>query len=608
MEKDSSAVVNPPLNQGNERQIDHSLFEGSSSEDESESSKRGPPAKKKRRRPLPTPLAPLCKRPDTEIQHHKPTPKKFDLWHSSSDDENTNHDSDFCSNGSDEGSVIEELKTQRNFPKSKKKAGECNSYWDNRAELLSISQGIASYENRSERPGVECSSESSTWTAGKILLKAHTVDSAEVPRKRQSLPILSDVQKNMSESAEVVLAEARARIMQPALQNIRSENKGSSVTVPQDPVGPSSLSTTASHTAEKKDSWSSPRTKKWMDAVHGKKKEERREKRGVHSFDMMTYSNIETDQFWRSIRSWDFLKALSDYVRQSEALNIEISSTASTFPSLPDTFESVEQYKALWSPLLIREAKSQTLSDISASWGNGAGQDIHYAYVKVEPISEDNLSFSHAECIIIKIREISGGKSVSRCDSPNSFVVQNETFLLVKDVSMLLNAAKGKLIDGTSSSLLDSASFSTLRWGFLGTAEKRNRGLDGLTLKVSRRLWVSLGAPEMNLVRIGSFVTALREYKALCRTDSIPLAHNILSPSERLPLKDSNVSSVSPNKFDPLSERGGGNALPPGFRIYVKANFNPSQICSISAAAREYGGGGFTLVKGPPGASHQSMS
>ena len=52
---------------------------------------------------------------------------------------------------------------------------------------------------------------------------------------------------------------------------------------------------------------------------------------------------------------------------------------------------------------------------------------------------------------------------------------------------------------------------------------------------------------------------------------------------------------------NPLSEQGGRNALGIGFRIWVKSKFNHSQQEAINGAAREYGSGGFTLVKGPPG-------
>ena len=44
---------------------------------------------------------------------------------------------------------------------------------------------------------------------------------------------------------------------------------------------------------------------------------------------------------------------------------------------------------------------------------------------------------------------------------------------------------------------------------------------------------------------------------------------------------------------NPLSEFGGSNVLGIGFRIWVKSKFNSSQQASISAAAREYGDGGY---------------
>ncbi len=50
------------------------------------------------------------------------------------------------------------------------------------------------------------------------------------------------------------------------------------------------------------------------------------------------------------------------------------------------------------------------------------------------------------------------------------------------------------------------------------------------------------------------------------------------------------------SQFDPLA--ASGNALPVGFRIFIKSKMNTSQLAAITAAAREYGDGGFTLIKG----------
>ena len=94
---------------------------------------------------------------------------------------------------------------------------------------------------------------------------------------------------------------------------------------------------------------------------------------------------------------------------------------------------------------------------------------------------------------------------------------------------------------------------------------------------------------------------AIREFKALCNVNEMPLMKYLLSPKEH----SDKIASVSSYKkalsADPLSEYGGRNALGIGFRIWVKSKFNHSQQEAINGAAREYGSGGFSLVKGPPG-------
>ena len=50
-----------------------------------------------------------------------------------------------------------------------------------------------------------------------------------------------------------------------------------------------------------------------------------------------------------------------------------------------------------------------------------------------------------------------------------------------------------------------------------------------------------------------------------------------------------------------LSSMGGSSALGKGFATYASQKFNLSQLGAILASAHEYGKGGFTLIKGPPG-------
>eukprot|EP00957_Ditylum_brightwellii_P200080 15252663-Ditylum_brightwellii.AAC.1 len=120
--------------------------------------------------------------------------------------------------------------------------------------------------------------------------------------------------------------------------------------------------------------------------------------------------------------------------------------------------------------------------------------------------------------------------------------------------------------------------------------------MDGLALKVSRRLWTLAGGQDMYLLKIGCNVTALREYTALCNVDNIPLISYLLC--QKIPHKvQPSKESSGPNKENMLAIMGGKNALGKGFAKYAYKKFNTSQLGAISAAAREYGDGGFTLVK-----------
>ena len=63
----------------------------------------------------------------------------------------------------------------------------------------------------------------------------------------------------------------------------------------------------------------------------------------------------------------------------------------------------------------------------------------------------------------------------------------------------------------------------------------------------------------------------------------------------------SNRRHKSRIKDDFIKKLGGKAALSEGFAKYVRKKFSDSQLGAVSAAASEYGQGGFTLVKGPPG-------
>ena len=118
----------------------------------------------------------------------------------------------------------------------------------------------------------------------------------------------------------------------------------------------------------------------------------------------------------------------------------------------------------------------------------------------------------------------------------------------------------------------------------------------------------------MCLVNIGSNITALREFNALCCVPSIPLLKYVLgkdlvvngddkmeSDGSEERTKQPRQPKTTKSKANMMQRMGGSSALGKGFVAYAKEKFNPSQLLAISASATEYGDGGCTLIKGPPG-------
>ena len=69
-------------------------------------------------------------------------------------------------------------------------------------------------------------------------------------------------------------------------------------------------------------------------------------------------------------------------------------------------------------------------------------------------------------------------------------------FVLFADQTDLKAAFKGELKEKTPTSIDDT----TKRAGFLGHPKQFRRSYDRLLLKVSKRLWTALGAPQMYIL------------------------------------------------------------------------------------------------------------
>jgi len=189
--------------------------------------------------------------------------------------------------------------------------------------------------------------------------------------------------------------------------------------------------------------------------------------------------------------------------------------------------------------------------------------------------------------------------------------IANDVVLLMKKEKYIWDASKGNLLTQNQNNNQSN------RFGIVGHIEYTRRSIEGLTIQVSRELWKEIGTSEMVLLKLGCNITSLREFTALCRMDSIPLLDYILGSkmsktSPKKKKKKKSTTSMDEYDIDPvveerrakkevLSSMGGSSALGKGFAEYASHKFNLSQLGAISASATEYGDGGFTLIKGPPG-------
>ena len=326
------------------------------------------------------------------------------------------------------------------------------------------------------------------------------------------------------------------------------------------------------------------------------------------------YNKIEPNDYWKNIRSWDFLNELNDKMsnnnqkgngkRKREDDNSSKANQGKEKQQdpkpLPNKFSTYREYCALWSPLLLAETRAQLLSE--------AISDIPYwrskpekqpLKVQIQPCQKDINGSS--ECMGVQVKHVLAENYKDRQ------YIANDVVLLMRKEKYIWDASKGNLLSQNQS--------SQSRFGIVGHIEYTRRSIEGLTIQVSRELWKEIGSTsEMVLLKLGCNITSLREFTALCRMDSIPLLDYILGSkmSKTSPKKKKATTSMDEYDIDPvveekrakkevLSSMGGSSALGKGFAEYASHKFNLSQLGAISASATEYGDGGFTLIKGPPG-------
>lgn len=295
-----------------------------------------------------------------------------------------------------------------------------------------------------------------------------------------------------------------------------------------------------------------------------------------------TYGVVDPDDFWKNLRDWDFLSAFVKEIGSNmkprgtqphdESNNNNNSNNKKT---LPDTFISTRHYIASWAPLCLEECRAQMLSEAMQN------QKEVFHSVMIE-IPKSNFG-SAMESVVVICRTKSRGQ-------------RNDLQFYANDCVILVPTEHAEFVQ----QLMKKGDIeqNMRKYGLLGHTEHTRKGVDGLQLKVSKKLWAKAGGTEMSILKIGSNITAWREFTALCRVESIPLTRHLLG--EHLSgLQQPPLAPIS--KAQLLDKMGGTSALGKGFTKYANSKFNQSQLMAISAAAIEYGHGGFTLIKGPPG-------
>lgn len=352
-------------------------------------------------------------------------------------------------------------------------------------------------------------------------------------------------------------------------------------------------------------------------------------------------SVLDMDDYYRNLREWDFLMDwdkerggmdITSTNEQSDdgsntsrkrgkepprSLLLNESAKIENIPkTIPEVFQSRRQYQRHWAPLCLAETRAQFLSDASANlpWRENIGRDnrnsrkgdgIGPVLTNIKPFGKDVGANVDAMTVITSPKNDVMGPSF----------VSGDVVCLALTKEVFIKASKGQLVRSLwknarsdSIKVLDSS----LK-GIMGHVEYSRRTLDGLKIRISRQRWIKFCKKEkveqVYLLKLGGNVTSLREFTALSRVNTIPMLPYVLC-KKMTTAKDnldhlsdilSNKSAMKPKKDDYIKKLGGKGALGEGFAKYARKKFNDSQLGAIAAACEEYGKGGFTLVKGPPG-------
>lgn len=326
-----------------------------------------------------------------------------------------------------------------------------------------------------------------------------------------------------------------------------------------------------------------------------------------------TMPSIEVDDFWKHLREWDFLSQLANETRMQQKGSNSNNNTASddecvdinSKKPLPNVFLSHRHYMAAWAPLCLAECRAQLLQKATT----GGGMKANPILVTIESTSSRSRARSHQKnapmadipwmeenetgsYVLIRPKRRQDGYDLSFSANDLVLLVRPDFPTILKDI----DAGVARPPDGKDPE--DPHAFRSV--GLVGHTEMSRNELNGLVIKVSKRRWAVVGKKEMYFIPLGNNITALREFTALCRVDQLPLKKFLFGLHlEKAENRRKLSSRQSTEQL--LQLMGGKQSLGPGFIDYCKKKFNNSQLTAITASAHEYGDGGFTLIKGPPG-------
>lgn len=298
--------------------------------------------------------------------------------------------------------------------------------------------------------------------------------------------------------------------------------------------------------------------------------------------EMGSYGQVEPDDFWRHIRDWDFLTQLAKSQSRYD------DSVLCQKKPLPDRFINHRHYIASWAPLCLAEMRAQLLQEVVGNRKN------KFVPVTIETNKKNMGSMLDYLTVIIKTK-----------------VRSNEFSFHANDACLLVPAKHVQAVQqlfNNSHNNNSKAAPSDKSWrncALIGHTEFLRKSLDGLQLKVSKTRWAVIHETESqdwSLLKVGCNITALREFTALCRMDLIPVKKYLLGQhlaDDASTINKKQAGSIT--KAQLLNKMGGNDKLGKGFAKYVHQKYNASQLMAIAASAADYGNGGFTLIKGPPG-------